>query len=320
MITPSLTCPNGHPLQATDLVCPQCGTLLSVEPVPAPVEASLPAIAGYEILDVLGRGGMGVVYKARHRALNRVVALKMIRDSTLAGPEERQRFLAEAQAVARLQHPHIVQVYEIGEHQLGPYFSLEFVAGGSLAEQLRGTPQLPRTAAATVETLARAVHAAHQSGIIHRDLKPANILMSADGTPKVSDFGLAKQQGVTAHTPSGAILGTPSYMAPEQASGKPGAVGPLADVYALGAILYELLTGRPPFQGTSMLDLLVQVQTALPAPPSQLRPGLPRHAAAFPSAGTCRACQPGGRVLRGQRIDLQPDRRPDPGLSDRRPA
>jgi serine/threonine-protein kinase len=236
-------------------------------------------VPGYDILGILGRGGMGVVYKARQAGLNRVVALKMIRDSALAGPEERTRFRHEAEAVAQLQHPNIVQIHEVGEHQGLPFFSLEFVPGGSLAEQLHGTPQPPRVTAQTVETLARAVHAAHQRGTVHRDLKPANVLLTADGTPKISDFGLAKQLGAgPGLTATGAVVGTPSYMAPEQAGGKSTtrAVGPAADVYALGAILYELLTGRPPFLAETTLDTLQQVLTQEPVPPRQLQPKVPR--------------------------------------------
>jgi serine/threonine-protein kinase len=220
---------------------------------------------------------MGVVYRARQIHLDRVVALKMIRDGGLAGPEEERRFRAEAAAVARLQHPHVVQVYEVGEFEGRPFFSLEYVDGGSLAERVRGTPQPPRAAAQTVATLARAAHAAHERGIVHRDLKPANVLLTADGSPKITDFGLAKRLGsASAHTQSGAILGTPSYMAPEQAEGRSRVIGPPADIYALGAILYELLTGRPPFLGTTVLDTLQQAIGQEPVPPRRLQPTVPR--------------------------------------------
>jgi tRNA A-37 threonylcarbamoyl transferase component Bud32 len=279
----SLTCPNGHPIASTDTVCPLCGTVPHPEPVPLPTDPVLPAVPGYEVLDVLGRGGMGVVYKARQISLNRVVALKMIRDSSLAGPEERARFRAEALAVAQLQHPHVVQVYEVGEWRPGeggppvPFFSLEFVPGGSLAERLRGTAQPPRAAAGTIETLARAVHAAHERGIIHRDLKPANVLLTAEGSPKVSDFGLAKKlEGASGRTQTGAVVGTPHYMAPEQAEGKSQLLGRATDVWALGAILYEMLTGRPPFRGPTTLDTLAQVVSREPTPPSHLQPTVPR--------------------------------------------
>jgi serine/threonine-protein kinase len=191
---------------------------------------------------VLGRGGMGVVYKARDFQRKRVVTLKMILVGGHAGEQELARFRTEAQAIARLQHPNIVQLYETGESEGHPFFSLEFVEAGSLADQLDGTPWPARKAARLVRTLARAVHHAHERGIIHRDLKPAIVLLAADGTPKISDFGLARQLDTSGcHTPSDAVLGTPSYMAPEQA-GQTKRVGPRADVYALGAILYELLT------------------------------------------------------------------------------
>jgi tRNA A-37 threonylcarbamoyl transferase component Bud32 len=228
-------------------------------------------IPGYEVLAELGRGGMGVVYKARQVRLNRVVALKMILASVDARPEERQRFQREAEAVARLQHPNIVQIYEVGEVTGKPFFSLEFVAGGSLASKLGGNPWDNRKAAELVEVLARAIHSAHERGIIHRDLKPANVLLAEDGTPKITDFGLAKRlEEGKGLTQSGAVVGTPSYMAPEQAGGKSREIGPTVDVYALGAILYELLTGRPPFQATTPLDTMLQVIREEVVPPRQL--------------------------------------------------
>jgi serine/threonine-protein kinase len=198
---------------------------------------------------------MGVVYKARQTCLGRIVALKMILAGAHAGTEQRQRFRVEAEAAARLTHPNIVAVYEVGEHQGCPFFSLEYVEGRSLDEVLADCLPPPLQAAALVEQLSRAVHSAHQRGIIHRDLKPANVLLSADGTPKITDFGLAKRlDDEQARTRTGDVLGTPSYMAPEQASGKGKAVGPAADVYALGTILYQCLTGAPPFQGRSAWD------------------------------------------------------------------
>jgi WD40 repeat protein/predicted Ser/Thr protein kinase len=248
-------------------------------PPAAPPPPPLPAIPGYEVLRVLGQGGMGVVYQARQVALNRPVALKMILAGAYAGEHERARFRTEAEAVARLRHGNIVQIYEVGEQEGRPFLSLEFVEGGSLADRLKGTPQPAHDAARLLETLARAVHAAHQCGVVHRDLKPANVLLAEDGTPKITDFGLAKQldaESAQGQTGSGTILGTPSYMAPEQAEGQAHVVGPAADVYALGAILYEMLTGRPPFKGETVLDTLGQVRSEEPVPPSRLQPKTPR--------------------------------------------
>ena len=249
----------------------------------APTAASLPVLPGYEILGVLGRGGMGVVYKARQTQLKRVVALKMILAGAQAGTSELARFRTEAEAVARLQHPHIVQIYEIADHEGRPYFSLEFVDGGTLAKQLAGAPQPPRDSARLLHTLAGAMDAAHQAGIVHRDLKPANILLAGAGpalgqyVPKIADFGLAKQLDTdSSQTQTGAIMGTPSYMAPEQANGQINRIGPATDVYALGAMLYELLTGRPPFRGAAMLDTLEQVRTREPVSPRELQPSTPR--------------------------------------------
>jgi WD40 repeat protein/tetratricopeptide (TPR) repeat protein len=236
-----------------------------------------PSIPGYQILEELGRGGMGVVYKARQIGLNRPVALKMILAGELAGEEELARFRLEAEAVARLQHPHIVQIHEIGEASTGPYFSLEYVEGGSLDKKINGTPLPGHQAARLVETLARAMHAAHEQGIIHRDLKPQNVMLTAAGEPKITDFGLAKKlDGAKGRTRSGAIVGTPSYMAPEQAGGQAKEIGPAADIYAMGAILYELLTGRPPFRAETPLDTVLQVLSEEPIPPTKLNAKVPR--------------------------------------------
>jgi serine/threonine protein kinase len=269
-----------------------------------------PQVAGYEILGELGRGGMGVVFRARHMRLNRIVALKMILGGSLAGPEELIRFRTEAEAVARLQHPNIVQIHEIGEHQGQPYFSLEFCAAGSLATHIRGIVLPPLEAARLVETLARAMQVAHQHDIVHRDLKPANVLLvyrpgalgqrpgsntevpterlkpeSRGSNPdnqwpaavKISDFGLAKRlDNDASQTQTGAVLGTPSYMAPEQARGALKEVGPHTDIYALGALLYELLTTRPPFLAAAVVDTLNLVEHQDPVPPSQLQPKIPR--------------------------------------------
>ena len=226
---------------------------------------------GYEILEELGRGGMGVVYRPRQTALKPSVALKMILAGGHATPDELRRFRTEAEAVAQLQHVNIVQIHEVGELNGLPFFSLEFVDGPTLRSLIDGKPQPTRKAAELIETLARAIHFAHQRNIIHRDLKPANVLLTSEGVPKIADFGLAKRlEGDAGQTRSGTIVGTPRYMAPEQARGQK-EVGPPADVYALGTMLYELITGRPPFLATTPTDTLMQVthfintfQSALP--------------------------------------------------------
>src|SRR5688500_8330343 len=257
-------------------------TLGAAEPLTALPNASapLPQVAGYEILEVIGHGGMGVVYKARQLGLNRLVALKMVLAGANASPHELARFRAEAEAVAQLQHQSIVQIYEIGEQNGCPFLALEYIGGGSLAEHLSGTPVAPKQAAELVLALARAVHHAHERGIVHRDLKPANVLLQLDGSPKIADFGLAKQdkrtQANQAHTQTGTILGSPSYMSPEQAAGHTEHIGPATDVYALGVILYELLTGRPPFKGASVLETIDQVREHDPVPPRALQPKTPR--------------------------------------------
>jgi tetratricopeptide (TPR) repeat protein len=267
-------------------------------PAPDAVPANLP---DYEVLGELGHGGMGVVYKARQISLNRVVALKMIQAGAHASPDLMARFQLEAEALASLQHPNIVQVYEVGTHDRCPYMALEFVDGGSLADLLHSR-QLPlRAAAELVETLARAMHCAHQRGIIHRDLKPANVLLyrtagrrqseQGEGAsdpqspilslppaiPKITDFGLAKRLAEgKGQTATGAILGTPGYMAPEQAASRARELGPATDIYALGAVLYELITGRPPFPGGSSWETLRRVVLEEPEAPARLCPALPR--------------------------------------------
>jgi serine/threonine-protein kinase len=236
-----------------------------------------PAVPGYEIVGEIARGGMGVVYKARQRGLNRWTALKMILAGAHAGEQQRARFHTEAEAVALLQHPNIVQIYEVGEHDGLPYFSLELVDGGSLDRKIHRQAQPPREAARVVEILADAMDYAHAHAIIHRDLKPANVLLTTDGQLKITDFGLAKRlEGDSSQTKSGTVMGTPSYMAPEQAKGDTHGVGPLADVYALGAMLYELLTGRPPFQAATAMETMLQVTRDEPLPPTQLAMQVPR--------------------------------------------
>jgi WD40 repeat protein len=248
----------------------------SVPALPAPRGEVALAPPGYEVLGELGHGGMGVVYQARQVNADRLVALKMIRAGGHARPDELTRFRTEAEAIARLQHPHVVQVFEVGEYNGLPFFSLEFCPGGSLDKKLAGTPLPPQEATSLVEKVARGVQAAHEAQVLHRDLKPSNVLLAADGTPKVTDFGLAKKLDAHGVTLPGVVMGTPSYMAPEQASGKGEELGPAADVYALGAILYECLTGRPPFRAATVLDTLRQVVSEEPVPPGQLNAQVPR--------------------------------------------
>ena len=288
-----------------------------------------PSIPGYEIVSELGRGGMGVVYKARHLALDRLVALKVILAGPHAGPKDLERFRQEAEAVAKLRHVNIVQVYDIAESEGIPFFVLEFIDGGSLAHYLAGTPQPLGAAARLIENLARAIHFAHERNIVHRDLKPANILLQKEEgrrrrrarsladrkgeiddltsfVPKITDFGLAKRlDGHSAGTQSGEVVGTPSYMAPEQASSKGQGVGPASDVYALGAIFYEMLTGRPPFRGPTSLDTVLQVLHEEPVRPSHLRSNLPRDLETI--CLKCLAKEPGKRYASAEKLgdDLQ---------------
>jgi serine/threonine-protein kinase len=264
--------------------------------------AGLPFVAGYELRGLLGRGGMGLVYQARHVPSGRTVALKMLLGGAHAELAELARFRAEAEAVTRLRHPNIVQLFEVGSQDGWAYFALEYLPGGSLARHLAGTPQPAGASARLVQTLAHAMQFAHEHGIVHRDLKPGNILLASGGreppeggvsggsrpplagcVPKITDFGLAKRLDVEpaaiasdGRTRTGQLLGTPSYMAPEQTWGRPADVGPAADVYALGAILYECLTGRPPFRAPTPVDTLLQIRSTEPVPPRRLVPSVPR--------------------------------------------
>ncbi len=248
----------------------------------------------YELLEKIGEGGMGVVFRARQKSLGRIVALKMIQRGGLASAADVARFRAEAAAAAHLEHPQIVPVYEVGQHDGLPYFSMKYVAGTTLAKRLAEGPLPPRETAALLLPVCRGIAYAHQQGIIHRDLKPSNILIDADGAPVVGDFGLAKQIAIERNEPSspyppftrmgndakaievltrtGAILGTPSFMSPEQAAGSRGSVGPASDIYSLGAILYQCLTGRPPFQAASALDVVMMVLEQDPVLPRVLNP------------------------------------------------
>ncbi|MCI0683348.1 MAG: serine/threonine protein kinase [Gemmataceae bacterium] len=264
----------------------------------APPASAPPALNGFEMLELIGRGGMGVVYKARHLGLGRIVAVKMILAGAGASREELARFRTEAEAVARLHHPNIVQIHEVGQQADCPYLVLEHVGGGSLADLLARGPIEPRLAAELILTLAQAVHHAHENHIVHRDLKPANILLQiADrrsqiedpplpsqsaichwqsAIPKIADFGLAKRlDAERGFTQTGAVLGSPAYMSPEQASGRVHDVGPATDIYALGAILYEALTGRSVFSGDTVLETLEQVRQHDPTPPRKWQPNVP---------------------------------------------
>jgi eukaryotic-like serine/threonine-protein kinase len=269
--------PMGHGADGADVV-----TLVRSKPVDRldsghPGRKAAPAVPGYEISSELGRGGMGVVYKARQLGLNRPCALKMILAGAYSDVCSAIRFLTEAETVAKLRHPNVVQIYSLGNCDGNPFFEMEYVDGGSLAQRLDGAPWLPHPAARLVETLAWAIEEAHRRGIVHRDLKPSNVLLTADGTPKIGDFGLAKSlAGDSGLTQSGDIFGSPSYMAPEQAEGMTKAVSPAADIYSLGAILYELLTGRPPFKAVTVLQTLDQVRSQEPVSPTRLQPSVPR--------------------------------------------
>lgn len=238
----------------------------------AGTKIELPCTFGdYTLIEEIGRGGMGVVYRARQQSLNRDVAVKMIRDEALSSKVERQRFITEARAAATLNHPGIVPVYEIGENEDNPYFCMKFIKGKTLADRVSSGVLSSREAAGIMAKICRAVDHAHDQGVLHRDLKPSNILLDAESEPHVSDFGLAKQtQNDSSLTRTGAVLGTPSYMSPEQATGRTDQVNATSDVFALGCILYYMLTGRPPFQAATPVDTLKMVVEQDPVPPRML--------------------------------------------------
>jgi len=238
----------------------------------------LPAVIGdYELLEEIGRGGMGVVFRARQLSLDREVAIKMILRGRLASDSDLQRFLAEAAATARLDHPNIVPVYDVGDVDGRPFFSMRYIEGDTLAQRLRDGPMPQRGAAAMVSALARAIGYAHDEGVLHRDLKPSNILLADDGVAMITDFGLAKQAGSELDlTRSGMLVGTPAYMSPEQAGGRRGSIGPASDIYSLGCVLYAALTGRPPFVADSPMEVVMRVIEQEPTPPRALRPSLDR--------------------------------------------
>jgi serine/threonine-protein kinase len=274
------------PESAPGNYCPNC-LLALVAPVglkhTAPdspeSESVLPAnwvFGNYELLEKIGEGGMGVVYRARQTSLSRIVALKMMRSGALATEKETKRFRVEAQAAGRLQHPNVVRIHEVGEYNGQAFFSMDYIEGKSLAEVVRRTPLPAERAARYVRIIAEAMHHAHEHGVLHRDLKPANVLLDALDQPRITDFGLAKRvEAESFLTQPGVILGTPSYMPPEQAAGKLEAMTPRSDVYSMGAILYDLLTGRPPFRADTPLDTLRQVLDTEPAPPRLLNPKVP---------------------------------------------
>jgi serine/threonine protein kinase len=240
----------------------------------AELSLQLPCRFGsYELIEEIGRGGMGIVYRARQLNLDREVAVKMILRGPLASGADRQRFHVEAEAAARLDHANIVPVYEVGDAQGRPYFSMKYIIGRTLSSLLADQPLAPREAARILADVSRAIDYAHRRGVLHRDLKPSNVLIDEHGRPHVTDFGLAKQTSdETNITQTGAVLGTPSYMAPEQAAGDRGEVGPASDVYSLGAILYHMQTGRPPFQAASPVDTVLLVLEQDPVPPRMLNP------------------------------------------------
>ncbi len=284
-MTSTGTCPRCGTLlfsEAAAGLCPKClggvgfAGVLQPENLDSDAAPTPHRLGDYELLEEIARGGMGVVYRARQISLNRIVAVKVVLHGPFSSPEFVKRFRTEAAAVAGLQHPNIVAIYEVGQSGGDHFFSMEYIEGRNLAEIVREKPLPARQAAEYLRTIATAVHYAHQRGVLHRDLKPSNVLLDAFDQPRITDFGLAKLlDGDAELTTTGQVLGSPSYISPEQAAGKAGEFGPGGDIYSLGAILYHLLTGRPPFQGETLQEILAQVQSATPIPPRRLNPSVP---------------------------------------------
>ncbi len=270
---------------APEGLCPRCllrlaRDLPALDPTEQELESSfaLGHFADYELLSEIGHGGMGVVYQARQKSLDRIVALKMLLGGQFAEASARARFRSEAEITAQLQHPNIVAIHEVGEHDHLPFFTMDYVEGRSLAEVARDKPLTPAAAAGYMVTIARAIAYAHERGVLHRDLKPSNILIDGSDQPRITDFGLAKRLtgSTTSLTLSGEALGSPNFMPPEQAAGKHKLIGPVSDVYGLGAILYFLVTSRPPFVADNLTAAVRQVQDQEPVSPRMLNPGVPK--------------------------------------------
>ena len=290
----------------------------------SPGDVTARDFGSYELLGEIGRGGMGVVYKARQKGLDRTVAVKMILASHLASPEHVRRFQEEARAAAGLRHPNIVHIHDVGQIHGQHFFTMEYIEGMSLADRLRQGPMGPDEGVRLLAKVARAVEHLHRHGVVHRDLKPSNILLDADGEPYVTDFGLAKVFTPGSEmTTTGVVLGTPSYMSPEQAAGQPSQIGPASDIYSLGAVLYEILAGRPPFREETPVETLLQVLSGEPVLPRELNPRAP-HLLEIVCL-RCLARSPGDRYpsaealaadlehyLRGEALDARP-----PGLVER---
>ena len=269
---PSATAP--LPVSDRDVLVPltQTDTLVGGSPT---TPQRVPVIPGYANLKLIGRGAVGAVYRATQVKLNRVVAIKVLLGQAFASPEDESRFRAEALTVAQIQHPNVIQIFDIGDDADAPFLAVEYLEGGTLETRMTGTPMPIGDVLRMVYQIARGVGAAHAKGVIHRDLKPANILLTAEGIPKVADFGLAKQLGAESQTMTGAVLGTPAYMAPEQAAGQLRQLSPRTDVYALGVILYQCLTGVAPHRGDSILQTLERVRTEVPLPVRYHRAEIP---------------------------------------------